>query len=926
MIKKLLHVLLLLLIFILHVTPAYAADPDMVYGGGISDNLFSGDHEQTSDGSKAYYQIDVTSKTPGEEEGGFFSTLGSWISGDAVKDEVLAQFYEGMNFMVNTMFKMNVFMTKGMLSVLDFAFKFDIVNDLIDGISGVMEKLTGISGGKFMGSGIYGKMLQIIGISIGIAFLYKYFFARAQLQATSMTANSLLMLVVALLFFSNYAATLKTVNNVTTEMSAVVMGAASGLTSDGQTDTKTTLGDNMWNLFIHRPYLFLQYGSDSEGSIGSGRVDELLVIPPGKQRQSYIEDNEIKERANTNMTYAAVPDRLVFSGLYSTVNAFTSIPIFALAIAILAFQFWFLGVAAVAPFYLVIAAFPNQGGIFRRYAEELFLPLILKVAMSILALIIFTMSAIVYQTSDTNNYAYLATAVVEFIVLVIIIFIRKRLMRILFAGGAMARNVAMEASRADQYITSKIKDMKRKAVRTVAQAAGTMAGGPSAGAAAGAIADGMMGDGREKPLENVPLNDKEGSDVVSLAKASKGEGSSQQHEATPSDDLDADYNGEDTKVPSTTELPKSDSIFVPGTSTGGQAVGAKKQGRLAQVMGALAAQESAATAQPSGKLAGTASKLAAESVSTHGAAPIPYDVPETSHSSEVFRVGTLPVESLSPALSTVPGAVPSTEPMPVHIPGGMGVPLSAAHAASQLVQAASQRKNRQTGSIASPGRSMSHARGGQARFNGGELYDSQQENTFVASAQEPIMGPYPVGAANSLPSVIMGNTGVPLSAARMASQLAQVVTQRRTIPNISQNRSMGTGRYQARLNGQPIHAPQQQTAFMQEPIVGPYSGDTASGLSNTIIEGNVGVPLPAAPMASQLAQVVSRGSKEAIPVVSQNGSSSATVRPSESIRTVKGLSAIPNLFANKSKAIVPQDSDQTESKNVELDDQEGDVS
>ncbi|QPK61327.1 hypothetical protein G7L40_26910 (plasmid) [Paenibacillus polymyxa] len=259
----------------------------------------------------------------------------------------------------------------------------------------------------------------------------------------------------------------------------------------------------------------------------------------------------------------------------------------------------------------------------------------------------------------------------------------------------------------------------------------------------------------------------------------------------------------------------------------------------------MAAQESAATAQPSGKLAGTASKLAAESVSTHGAAPIPYDVPETSHSSEVFRVGTLPVESLSPALSTVPGAVPSTEPMPVHIPGGMGVPLSAAHAASQLVQAACQRKNRQTGSIPSPGRSMSHARGEQARFNGGELYDSQQENTFVASAQEPIMGPYPVGAANSLPSVIMGNTGVSLSAARMASQLAQVV---------------------------------------------------------------------------------SRGSKEAIPVVSQNGSSSAVVRPSESIRTVKGLSAIPNLFANKSKATVPQDSDQTESKNVEPDDQEGDDS
>lgn len=835
MIKKLLHILLLLLIFILHITPAYAD------GGGISDNLFSGDHVQTSDGSKAYYQIDVTSKTPGEEEGGFFSTLGSWISGDAVKDEVLAQFYEGMNFMVNTMFKMNVFMTKGMLSILDFAFKFDIVNDLIDGISGVIEKLTGISGGRFMGSGIYGKMLQIIGISIGTAFLYKYFFARAQLQATSMTASSLVMLVVALMFFSNYAATLKTVNNATAEMSAVVMGAASSLTNDGQTDTKTTLGDNMWNLFIQRPYLFLQYGSDSEGSIGSGRVDELLVIPPGKQRQSYIEDNEIKEQENMNMAYGAVPDRLVFSGLYSTVNAFTSIPIFVLAIAILAFQFWFLGVAAVAPFYLVIAAFPNQGGIFRRYAEELFLPLILKIAMSILALIIFTMSAIVYQISDTNKTAYLETAVVEFIVLMVIIFIRKRLLRILFAGGAMARSVAMEASKADQYITSKIKDMKRKAVRTVAQAAGTVAGGPTAGAAAGAIADGMMGDhGHEKPLENVPLDDKEGGDVVSLAKASKGEGGSP-YDANQADDLDEDYSEGDTEVPITTESLKNDSIFVPGTSTGRQAVSVKKQGRLAQVMGALANQESATTVQTSGKSAGTVAKLAAESISNHRAAPIPYDVPEISGG--LSRVGTLPVESLAPFLSTTTGAVPLTEHMPSHIPGGMGLPYSAAYMASQLAQVFSQTKNGQAGSALPtlyPSQSMGNGGGVQARFNGGALYNPQQQSMCVAPAQESVMGPYPSDAAGDLLNAIIGEkTGVPRS--------AQVVGQRR--------------------------------------------------------------------------------SEGAVPVVSQDRSSRAAAsRPSEKIRTVKGLSSIPNLFTNKSKVTVPQSLNKTEHKNVEPDNQEGDAS
>ncbi|GIP45157.1 hypothetical protein J45TS6_36160 [Paenibacillus sp. J45TS6] len=101
---------------------ADAADPDKIFSNNISSNLFNTDHEVTSDGSPAYYQIDVTSKTEDgdEEENVFsqaFSTVGSWISGDAVKDSIMAQFYEAMNFMVNILFKMNLYMTNAMLTV-----------------------------------------------------------------------------------------------------------------------------------------------------------------------------------------------------------------------------------------------------------------------------------------------------------------------------------------------------------------------------------------------------------------------------------------------------------------------------------------------------------------------------------------------------------------------------------------------------------------------------------------------------------------------------------------------------------------------------------------------------------------------------------------------------------------------------------------
>lgn len=504
--------MLIIIFFISCTLPiANAADPDVVSGKNISSNLFNTDHEVTSNGSPAYYQIDVTSKTGDEEEEGniftqAFSTVGSWISGDAVKDSIMAQFYEAMNFMVNILFKMNLYMTNAMLTVLDYAFDFDVVNTLIERIEGVMQSITGISSLGFSGLGLYGKLIGIIGISVGLLFAYQFFFKHAQIEAVGNLVKTFVILVVTLLFFSNYATVLKGANSLTTEASAIIMGAGSGLSEDGTTGGRQSMGNNMWDLFVHRPYLYMQYGTDKENEVGESRVDELLSLPPGQSRQDYVEKREVGDSGNGMMTYVQVPERLVFTGLYTVVNGITSIPIFALALLIIVLQFWFLAVAALAPFYMLIAAFPAGGGVFRRYTEELALPLILKLGVSFIALIVFTMSEIVYEQGNSDSIGYIAVAIIEFVILVLIFLIRNRLIKILFAGNQAARQLALEASQIDRRMNA----ARHKATRGAAQAAGTMAGGPAAGAAAGAAVDSMESGGRDTSsspaLENESLN------------------------------------------------------------------------------------------------------------------------------------------------------------------------------------------------------------------------------------------------------------------------------------------------------------------------------------------------------------------------------------------------------------------------------------
>jgi len=510
------YICIVFFLFLGATTSVRAADPDVIAGSNMSGNLFNTDHEVTNGGSPAYYQLDVTSKT-GEEETGMaaaFSTIGSWISGDAVKDEIMAQMYEGINFLVNIAFKANVYMTNAMLTVLDYAFEFDVINTIIDKVEGIMQQVTGISGLKFSGLGLYGQLLSIICVVAGILFVITYFFKRAQIEAVSKIAQVVLILSFTLIFFTNYATILKGANTLTTQLTAVVMGATSGLNNEDGKTGQQSIGDNMWDLFVHRPYLYMQYGTDDASKIGGNRVDTLLAMSPGKDRQTYVEESEVGELKNTMMTYSKVPDRLVFTIMYLVVNGITSIPIFLLGLLIIAFQFWFLVLALLAPIFLLIAAFPGNTGVFRRYIEELTLPLLMKVGVSFIALVIFTMSAIVYEVGNADAICYVAVAVIEFVVLVLIFLIRKRLISILYAGNTAVRMLANEAAKADQRF-----DDTRRAVGKFAVQAGLAAatGGTSlaatgaSGAAASALGSAMSKkdspNAKAAALANESLND-----------------------------------------------------------------------------------------------------------------------------------------------------------------------------------------------------------------------------------------------------------------------------------------------------------------------------------------------------------------------------------------------------------------------------------
>lgn len=475
----------------------YAEESQKGNNEQIFNNLYSEKYGDFSD-ENSYYQLDIVpmdkEQMEAEENKSWWQRGWSFVNGSALKSEVLSQIYEVINLANNFFFQLNIGMTQFMLSALNLAYEFDLIDQLIDRVENVMQEISGISANTFGSSGLFGSFAGIIAALAAIYTCYLYVWKRAAVESINELMKTVLAFSIALLFFSNYSAFLSGVNQVTTEASQLVLSGSidSNNSPEGagkqEGNLREHMMNNIWTLFVDRPYLFMQYGSDQTQDIGAQRINNLLEKEPGDNRQQFVINEEVKNNDNKMMTYGSVMERAVFTPLYLFVNLISSIPIFLLAMLLLVFQFWFIGIAAVAPFALLFAAIPGQFGVLKKYFVELGLPLVLKIVVSFGALVVFAISEIIYTLNDISAGGaseYVMICVLQFILLALMFFLRNRIKNIFSAGSKEVQALRAEVGSLKDAVTSPIKT----GVQGTATVAGAVVGGVvagGAGAAAGA--------------------------------------------------------------------------------------------------------------------------------------------------------------------------------------------------------------------------------------------------------------------------------------------------------------------------------------------------------------------------------------------------------------------------------------------------------
>ncbi|MGG0443625.1 CPBP family intramembrane glutamate endopeptidase [Bacillus mycoides] len=423
--KKLFSICMILVFFLLPLGSHVALAEDTKKeekqeqkGARISENLFSG----YTDGiyKDKYYEIDTYQ--PKEEDKNVFQKVGGYLFGDdSVGKDLQRMLYTTCQWFANMAFQLNVILGQLTIFLVDQALNLDIVDAVADKLGAAMQNIAGIEKGGFLSSGLFPAIIGIACVLSACYAGYIFFIKRQPSKGLSELVKTVLVIAFIVTYIGNASTILKSANTISSEISVTVLAKATGTVAGdpgrSKADAIFSVKKQIWDLLVERPYLFLQYGEDSKEKLGAKRVDELLATPLGKDRDEKIK-KEVKD-GNQMMVISSVGERLVFTVMYYVVNTFAGVPVIAFCLLIVAFQLWFLVMSIISPIVMAVALLPGHRRVIESWASQWIRPLALKIFMSVMLVIIFTIAELLYVLPEAGVAGYVSTMIFQILVFVL---------------------------------------------------------------------------------------------------------------------------------------------------------------------------------------------------------------------------------------------------------------------------------------------------------------------------------------------------------------------------------------------------------------------------------------------------------------------------------------------------------------------------
>ncbi len=391
-----------------------------------------------------------------------------------ISDSVYAWYHDQV---MNGIWMAHLVLFQFVMKVVSEAFQLDFISSIILEISSAIQSVAGFDQGGFRVNGVWPSLVILIITVVGSWAAYVGIVKRETSRAFSGLLSMILIFALSLGFFAQSDKILTLFNGWSRDLQTSILNATSNIISPGSNYTQNegiaAIHNQMFDVMVYRPYLFLQYGSGDESRIGQERINRMLQIAYGTEDRNKEAKKEVEERNNTMMSVEGMKSRGWFIGLLFFANLVLSFMMLLMAAAIILYQIVFIALVLFAPVPLLIALVPSWQQTAFNWAMKCLHALLMKVGFALLMTVIFAISTILYQSIHMDSHGYLFVLGMQILCYIGIWLKRKELFS--FVATTTAGVISTTRGSLDSY--REYRSRMREVMQSVPGAVGALRNG-----------------------------------------------------------------------------------------------------------------------------------------------------------------------------------------------------------------------------------------------------------------------------------------------------------------------------------------------------------------------------------------------------------------------------------------------------------------
>ena len=471
--RKIVRYLLITLSVILGVLVFLSITGTVAHAAGLVDNTVS-DANTYSKYPLENYQLDF-----------YVDSSWDWLPWNWL-DGIGKSIQYGLYAITNFVWTVSLYISNATGYVVQEAYKLDFISDTASSIGKNIQTLAGVTSNGFSSEGFYVGFLLILILVMGIYVAYTGLLKRETTKAIHAVINFLVVFILSASFIAYAPNYISKINDFSADISSSALSLGTKIVlpdsnSKGK-DSVDLIRDSLFSIQVKQPWLLLQYGESDIETLGSDRVESLLLESPDTDDREDVVIEEIEDKDNDYLNVTKTMTRLGMVVFLFIFNIGISAFVFLLTGMMIFSQVLFIIYAMFLPISFILSMIPTYEGMAKKALTKLFNTIMMRAGITLIITTAFSISTMFYSIS--SGYPFFMVAFLQIVTFAGIYFKLGDLMTMFSLQSSDTQQVSRRIMRHPyMFLNRRARRLERKIGRTMAAgAAGGVAGAAAASA------------------------------------------------------------------------------------------------------------------------------------------------------------------------------------------------------------------------------------------------------------------------------------------------------------------------------------------------------------------------------------------------------------------------------------------------------------